>query len=367
MNADDDLLTAREAAALLRVHHKHLYRLLRQGLPGHRAGRGHWRFRREELLAWLEARRPQPGEGQLEVTLASPQASPRLLVARVRDRWVAHAAGPELPRAADALLRDGDAPATARRRVTTTRPLAELSANVLIAGCAPLLGVLVDRLAAGRARGRVHWLPSNSRDALRMLADGEVHVAGIHLTGGASESARPEDQHAAIVRRALGERAFHLVRLVRWRQGLATARRGPRRVTGVHDLQRPEIRVAARERGSGARRVLEQALASAGLRRGRLRASQTLRDHGAVAQAIALGAADAGVTIESVAAQARLRFVPLVEEVFDLVVPAELADAVGLDAMISTMSRRTLRRELDALGPHSLDDMGHVQTLRARP
>jgi putative molybdopterin biosynthesis protein len=46
-----ELLTTAEVAALLRVHPKHVYRLLRKGLPGRRVG-GEWRFSRADVLAW---------------------------------------------------------------------------------------------------------------------------------------------------------------------------------------------------------------------------------------------------------------------------------------------------------------------------
>lgn len=45
------LLTTKEAAALLRVHPKQIYRLLKQGLPAVRVG-DEWRFERESLLSW---------------------------------------------------------------------------------------------------------------------------------------------------------------------------------------------------------------------------------------------------------------------------------------------------------------------------
>lgn len=45
------LLTTGEVAALLRVHPKHVYRLIRKGLPGRRVG-GEWRFSRSDVLAW---------------------------------------------------------------------------------------------------------------------------------------------------------------------------------------------------------------------------------------------------------------------------------------------------------------------------
>lgn len=45
------LLTTTDVAQLLRVHPKHIYRLLRRGLPGHRVG-GEWRFLADEVRAW---------------------------------------------------------------------------------------------------------------------------------------------------------------------------------------------------------------------------------------------------------------------------------------------------------------------------
>ena len=44
-------LTSKEAAALLRVHPKHIYRLLRKGLPAQRIG-GQWRFYALEIERW---------------------------------------------------------------------------------------------------------------------------------------------------------------------------------------------------------------------------------------------------------------------------------------------------------------------------
>jgi excisionase family DNA binding protein len=62
----DDLLKTAEVAQLLRVHPKHIYRLLDQGLPGRRVG-SEWRFVREEVLAWSARRAGSPA-----VTVAAP-------------------------------------------------------------------------------------------------------------------------------------------------------------------------------------------------------------------------------------------------------------------------------------------------------
>lgn len=52
--APEPLLTTREVAALLRVHPKHVYRLLQRGIPTRRAG-GKWLFPRDEVLRWAQA------------------------------------------------------------------------------------------------------------------------------------------------------------------------------------------------------------------------------------------------------------------------------------------------------------------------
>ncbi len=57
--ASAGLLKSVEVAALLNVHPKHVYRLLRRGLPGQRVG-GDWRFDRDDVLTWAGARTKQP-------------------------------------------------------------------------------------------------------------------------------------------------------------------------------------------------------------------------------------------------------------------------------------------------------------------
>lgn len=60
------LLTTNEVAALLGVHPKHVYRLLKRGLPARRVG-DEWRFEASEVLAWTrdETREEAPADKSL--------------------------------------------------------------------------------------------------------------------------------------------------------------------------------------------------------------------------------------------------------------------------------------------------------------
>ncbi|MGF1869694.1 methylation-associated defense system helix-turn-helix domain-containing protein MAD1 [Photobacterium indicum] len=51
----DQILTLKEVAAYLKLAEKTAYRLASEGkLPGFKVG-GSWRFKREDLEAWIEA------------------------------------------------------------------------------------------------------------------------------------------------------------------------------------------------------------------------------------------------------------------------------------------------------------------------
>ncbi|EAQ53541.1 MULTISPECIES: methylation-associated defense system helix-turn-helix domain-containing protein MAD1 [Vibrio] len=53
----DQILTLKEVAAYLKLAEKTAYRLASEGkLPGFKVG-GSWRFKREDLEAWIEERK----------------------------------------------------------------------------------------------------------------------------------------------------------------------------------------------------------------------------------------------------------------------------------------------------------------------
>ncbi|EID7757865.1 TPA: helix-turn-helix domain-containing protein [Vibrio parahaemolyticus] len=55
----DQILTLKEVAAYLKLAEKTAYRLASEGkLPGFKVG-GSWRFKREDLEAWIESQKPQ--------------------------------------------------------------------------------------------------------------------------------------------------------------------------------------------------------------------------------------------------------------------------------------------------------------------
>ncbi|MEM9176369.1 MAG: molybdopterin biosynthesis protein [Myxococcota bacterium] len=151
----------------------------------------------------------------------------------------------------------------------------------------------------------VKLLAVGSHGGLAAAARGECDLAPIHLLD--PETDRYNEPF-------LGP-GLKLVRGYRRMQGIATRPDETRDIEAL--LVDPAVRMVNRNRGAGTRVLIDRLL---GDRRPPGYPYEP-RSHYAVAAAIAQGRADWGVTIESVARDAGLRFQPLQAEEYDFVVP----------------------------------------------
>jgi molybdate-binding protein/DNA-binding XRE family transcriptional regulator len=282
---------------------------------------------------------------ELEATLGSHvrRAGTRVLVGSVRERWVAHPLHSEPSHyAADGFVRKVSA---GRASIELARGARDLQDTLFLGGCAPGLSVLADRLDGGPTPCRYRWIMQSNPVALRALADGHCHIVGVHLPDDAPQ------RLARLVARHLPTESGALYAFARWEAGLVVAPGNPARLHDVKALERPKLRVALREAGSGAHVQLARMLRQQGLDIAQLSArSVATHSHMAVAQAVQLGAADVGFSIRAAAIAFGLDFVPLVEERFDLVVPGDLADDPRVARLREVLGSSSIRRELTELG-----------------
>ncbi len=279
----------------------------------------------------------------------------RFHLGHVAGHWVAHPLDPRATQGADALAleRDG-APA----RVQPLHPMDALRDQALVAGCAPLLGVLDDRQRrSGRSAG-LRWIGASSGRAIELLAEGAVHVAGLHLA-----AADAPERNAAHVRARMPGRALHLVHLTRWRQGLLVAKGNPRGISGVGDLLRPDVHCARRSADAGATQLLERELASIGADLTELAPGTRARSHADVARLVQSGAVDTGVAIEAAALADDLEFLPLAEERFDLVVPTEHLQHPGVARLFDALNESAFRAEVACVPGYDLSGLGWSESI----
>ncbi len=176
--------------------------------------------------------------------------------------------------------------------------------------------------AAAQARLHLDIRFTGSVDAISALNEGRCVLAGFHTP---PQPASPP-AGAAIT---LAQRTYQpllqpgrhkIIGFARRSQGLLVARGNPLRLVTLADLEPRRARFVNRALGTGTRLLAEELLAQAGVVPERIEGwDRTEPSHAAVAQAIASGAADAGLAIEAAAGARGLDFVPLVQEVYYLV------------------------------------------------
>ena len=201
-----------------------------------------------------------------------------------------------------------------------------------------------------------------SAAAIEALKRGEVHIAGVHVV-----DARSGESNLPYLRRHLTGDEYLIVTFAMWEEGLLVARGNPRSLRSIDDLGRGDIRLINREEGAGARILLDQKLAAAGLDAGTITGYQTIaRSHFHIARTIAEGHADVGVGGRAAAHSFRLDFLPLQQARYDLVVPkAHLSAHPSIEAFLNILVSRPFRTEIDALGGYDMSQTGTVHALRS--
>ncbi len=119
--------------------------------------------------------------------------------------------------------------------------------------------------------------------------------------------------------------------------------------------------VAMRQATAGSHLLLEQLLANDGLSAGSLDIALTARSEADVALAIAQGKADCGLGLESLALQHQLKFLPLVDESFDLLVERKFWFEPPMQRFINFCQSSTFDNKLNDLPGYSTDHLFDVR------
>lgn len=246
------LITTKEVATLLKVHPKHVYRLLKRGLPAHRVG-DEWRFDEDEVRRFCRQRGTAPGaegdpKGQGAEGVHAPHSS------------------------------SGDAPPSF---VAANGDVAvELLLETVRRSCGPCLG----------------HIPADHETGLSLLRKNAVLVSGFH-----GEDMPQGFSSAGLARIQLVEREVGLV----FQRGLRL-----RRASAIVGR-----RLAGRPTTAGIRAHLDTALAKEGVEADRVYKNAILLDsHRDVVMSVVRGEAEVGLASQAWAARAGLGFLALASE-----------------------------------------------------
>ena len=226
------------------------------------------------------------------------------------------------------------------------QPIAASGPTLAVAGCDPALALLAGPLERHRPPMSFMWWPCNNTAGRELIKAGAVHAGAVHRRRDEQVS-RPADHE--------------VVGFAAWREGLVVSSRHAGSVSSLGQALGLGLRLANREPGSEARRLLDEALGALGAAPAQLSGyDSTCSAHLLVASSIAAGLADIGVASEPVALAYGLGFVPWQEEICELHIPRSLLGTAEVRALLDVLAGRELRAQLAAIAGYDADPCGRV-------
>ncbi len=220
--------------------------------------------------------------------------------------------------------------------------------TLVLASCDPAAGLLAAEYT--RASGfRMLVFPRGGRNALELLRQRQVHVAGVHYSTDEFPGRNVERVRAQF------DGECRLLRLAQWEAGIALAAADRSRST--ESVARRSLRWAARESGSAARECLDELLGN------RRFSGREVTGHAAVAEAVRAGWAEAGVCVRFSAAEAGLNFLPVRTETMDLCFPAAFQHDPRIQALVRLLRARACRRLISELPGYDARETGEILAL----
>jgi putative molybdopterin biosynthesis protein len=196
-----------------------------------------------------------------------------------------------------------------------------------------------------------------SIDGLMALYRGTANLVTAHLwDGDANQYNLPYVRHLLPGHKAV------IVNLVYRYEGFYVSQGNPKDIHTWTDLTKEGLRFVNRERGSGARVLLDEHLRKLNIEHNLIQGYEHEEmSHLAVASCVARGEADVGLGIEKAARQvSSVEFVPLQRERYDLVIRKEDLSKPHFQAVLSGLKSPDFKKEIQGMGGYDISQMGDI-------
>ncbi|MBN3524957.1 helix-turn-helix transcriptional regulator [Paenibacillus apiarius] len=196
-----------------------------------------------------------------------------------------------------------------------------------------------------------------SMEGLIALFRGEAHIVSTHLFDGDTG-----EYNLPYIRKLLVGLPYMVIHVAARSAGLYVQSGNPKGIASWSDVAKPGIKLVNRERGSGARVLLDEQLRILGLKGDVLHGYRNEETtHLAVAGQVGSGQADVGVGIEKVAYAVGIDFVPLMQEEVDLVVLKQPEHMPWIGSLLQVLRSAAYREELMAIRGYDTSRTGEIR------
>jgi putative molybdopterin biosynthesis protein len=289
-----------------------------------------------------------PAEIAAAIVLGDPESMPPgypLRLCRVNQHLVAVPAEPGgwgLP-STDAILiahvRGGKRDVNAKVQILGSGW--ESPSRILIAGCDPSASILANSLLRQGCELVIAY--ENSSRSLELLHKGMVHIAGTHLVEKVNGKA-----DLLPITKMFSRNSVAVFSYAVWQEGLVVAQGNPKKISGISDLSRKDVKITNREPGAGCRRLLDDLLQKHDIASSQVKGYErvTLGQLPA-ARLVQSGEVDCCISTQAGARALGLDFISLAQKPYHLVIRRTQLDLPPVQSLIETLGRASFRREVE--------------------
>lgn len=198
---------------------------------------------------------------------------------------------------------------------------------------------------------------AGSLDSLISMYQGQSDIVSTHLLDGDTGQ-----YNIPYINKLLGGFAYVVMNLVSRPAGLYVSKGNPKQIRTWQDLNQKGLILVNREKGSGARILLDEQLRLHQIAPDQINGYQTEESsHMGVAGKVALGEADVGIGIEKAAQLvAGVEFIPLIQERYDLVMLKAPENQDWVAVVKQVLNSEAFKHELTSIQGYDLSRTGEV-------
>ena len=228
--------------------------------------------------------------------------------------------------------------------------------QIIICGQDMVLDLLANRLnqCIGENVFRSY---KGSYNGLYAMYQGEVNVATAHLWHGKTNS-----YNIPYISSMLPGTDVIVLHLLKRKQGFYVKKGNPKRIQSFEDLKRADVTIVNREPGSGVRVLVDEKLRQAGISTQEVNGYQkVVNSHLEAAATVNRGEADVAVGSEKHSLSVPgIDFIFIQEESYDMVIRKEDFTKKPYQKMIEIIRSPEYQKEVAGLGSYNVENMGKI-------
>ncbi|MCL6601643.1 MAG: helix-turn-helix transcriptional regulator [Paenibacillus sp.] len=237
------------------------------------------------------------------------------------------------------------------------QPSKQAGRSIVITGQDMSLDILATYLERSMPADRPLRSYAGSLDSLIAMYHGESDIVSTHLLDGDTG-----EYNLPYIRKLLVGFPYIVIHMLARSAGFYVQKGNPKGITSWAHLQQKGLTLINRERGSGARVLLDEQLRLLGISPASLIGYESEENsHLAVAGKVARGEADIGIGIEKAAKIVDgVEFIPLIQEKYDLVMLKKPENRAWIHSVIEILRSTPFRSELSSIHGYDLSESGNV-------